>query len=457
MGMFVAGFAVIGIGFGTQGLIVAVISEVLPRKYRSWAQASVNIINAVASIFAVTIGGYLVQSRTDGFRIYFYMCAGINALAIVLVALLYNPPMRQLQSLTTREKLRSLDWPAYGLLGSGTVLLCLGLLWAENPYSWSDAHVLAPLLTGLVILLALVIYAWKYKPDGLFNHALFKKRNFPISVLALAIEGATYMSAAVFFPYSLSVLQAGKLSTYQTYLCQTVGFCAFVCSCFCSGLYIYKTKSLRPTGVATFVFFTIFMSLMASVTESTPTSHFWGYIVLYGTGMGLAQVTYATAAQLSTPPELIAPASGIFVAVRSLGGSIVLAIINAISASGLSDNITPKVTAAVIPLGLPKSSVRPLIAALGANNATALHEVPGSTAQIISAAELALKQAYVVAFRHVFIFGAVFAATGILLASFLNNPYAEFNARIDAPITHVKSDELHIEEVDYAETMDSKA
>ncbi len=43
------------------------------------------------------------------------------------------------------------------------------------------------------------------------------------------------------------------------------------------------------------------------------------------------------------------------------------------------------------------------------------------------------------------------------VASFLNNPYAEFNARIDAPIIHVKLDESHIEEVDYAETMDSKA
>lgn len=106
----------------------------------------------------------------------------------------------------TREKFRSLDWPAYILLGSGTVLLCLGLLWANNPYPWSNAHVLAPLLVGLIILLALTVYACKFKTDGLFNHALFTNRNFPISLMALAAEGGIYMVAAVFFPCSLSVL-----------------------------------------------------------------------------------------------------------------------------------------------------------------------------------------------------------------------------------------------------------
>ncbi|KAJ9608024.1 hypothetical protein H2200_007012 [Cladophialophora chaetospira] len=434
MGMYIAGFCVGGIGFGAQGLILAVISEVLPRKFRSWAQASANIMNALGSIFALTIGGYLVQSRRDGFRIYFYICAGIYAVAVLLVALLYRPPPRELQSLTFKAKVHALDWPAYLLLGSGIVLFCLGLLWAENPYPWKDAHVLAPLLIGAALLIVLVVYSTKFKKDGLFHHDLFHDRNFAISATASAIEGMGYMTAAVFFPYALSVLQAGHLSTYRQYLCQMVGFCAFGLSCFLSGLYMYKTKSVRVTGVGTFVLFLIFMSLMASVNENTPSTHYWGYILFYGTGLGLALVTFITAAQFATPPELIATASGISTGIRSFGGSIGLAIINAIFAGSLSRNLVPKVIKAVVPLGLPETSIGPLVGALSSGNLAVLDKIPGVTSEIVAAAGLAIKQAYVVGFRNVFICGAAFMAMGIILTSFLHNPRSEFNAKVDAPI-----------------------
>lgn len=417
MGMYIAGFCVGGIGFGSQGLILAVISEVLPRKFRSWAQASANIMNALGSIFALTIGGYLVQSRPDGFRIYFYICAGIYAVAVLLVALLYNPPLRELQFLSFQEKVSALDWPAYLLLGCGTVLFCLGLLWAENPYPWKNAHVLAPLLVGVVLLIILAVYSTRFKKDGLFHHALFQHRNFAISVIASALEGMGYVTAAVFFPYALSVLQAGNLSTYRQYLCQMVGFCAFGLACFLSGLYIYKTKSVRVTGVGTFVMFVIFMAVMASANENTPSTHYWGYILFFGTGLGMALVTFFTAAQLATPPELIATTTGICTGVRSFGGSVGLSIINAIFASGLKENLVPKVTKAVVPLSLPEKSIGPLIGALSSGDMTLVEKVPGVSSEIIAAAGLAIKQAYVVGFRNVFICGAAFMAVGILCKS----------------------------------------
>lgn len=61
------------------------------------------------------------------------------------------------------------------------------------------------------------------------------------------------MAAAVFFPYSLSVLQEGKMDLYKRALCQMVGFCSFAVSCFATSLYIYKTKSVRVTGMLTFL------------------------------------------------------------------------------------------------------------------------------------------------------------------------------------------------------------
>lgn len=414
-GMYIAGFCVGGIGFSTQGLILTVASEVLPRRDRSWAQAAATSVNAVGSIFALSLGGYLVQSSPDGFRTYFYICAGVYAVAIVLVALLYNPAPRDLQvNLNFKQKLRALDWPAYLLLGSGTVLFCLGLLWAQNPYPWKDAHVFVPLVVGGLLLIATAIYAWKFKKDGLFHHALFHDRNFPLSLAASATEGMAYMAAAVFFPYAVAILQAGKMSVYRSALCQMVGFVGFGICCLCSGLYIYKTKAVRLTAVGTFVMFLIFFICMATVNENTSEAHYWGYILFYGLGLGMALVTYTTVAQFATPPDLIAITTGLSCAVRSLGGSVGLAIFNAIFASGLTKNLAPKVIAAVIPLGLPMESVAPLIGGLSAGNMTMVKGIPGVTTKIIGAAGVAIKQAYVVGFRDVFITGAAFSILGIV-------------------------------------------
>lgn len=414
MGMFIAGFCVGGFGFGSQGLFLAVVSEVLPRKYRSWGQAAANAANALGSIFALSVGGYFV-SKPEGFRTYLYICAAIYAAAVLMVIIFYNPAPRELQiTLTFQQKVRSLDWIAYLLIGSGTVLLCLGLSWAQNPYPWKDVHVVVPILIGAALLIVLFIYAWKFKNDGLFHHDLFRDRNFAIALIASAMEGMIYMAANIYFPTTLAIVQEGKMGVYRQALCFMVGFCGFAISAILVGFYIYKTKSIRMTGVLTFIVFLAFCVSLATVTATTPEANFWGYILFFGVGLGMALVTFVTAAQFATPPELIAVATGLFASVRSLGGSVGLAIFNALSASGYTKNLVSKVTAAVVPLGLPERSLQPLLTGLTGGNMTGVESLPGVTTDIIKAAEFSIKQAHIIGFRDVFICGASFMLVGLI-------------------------------------------
>jgi hypothetical protein len=136
----------------------------------------------------------------------------------------------------------------------------------------------------------------------------------------------------------------------------------------------------------------------------------------------MALVTFFTAAQFATPPKLIAVASGLNTGVRSLGGSIGLAIFNALFASGLDKNLVPKVTAAVIPLGLPENSIAQLIGGLSAGNMTLVESLRGVTPDIIEAAGLAVNEAYSVRFRNLFISGAAFMVVGIIRTSQVSMP-----------------------------------
>lgn len=199
------------------------------------------------------------------------------------------------------------------------------------------------------------------------------------------------------------------MSPYRQSLCYMVGFCSFAVVTLATGLYIARTKTVRVTGVLTFVMMLCFYIPMATVSMATPEANFWGYICFFGAGLGLAFVTFFTAAQFATAPELIAVTTGLGVSIRSFGGSVALAIFNALAASGYSKNVVSEVMSAVIPLGLPKQVVEPLIGALAAGNMTLVEGLPDVTRNIIEAATVGMKQARLIGFRDVFICASTFS------------------------------------------------
>jgi cobalamin synthase len=93
----------------------------------------------------------------------------------IVIALLYNHPPRPLQkTLTTSENIARLNWVAYILLAVVLTLFTIGLSWGDNPYSWSNPHVIAPLVVGGAFMIALFVHQMFIKKDGLVHHDLFK-------------------------------------------------------------------------------------------------------------------------------------------------------------------------------------------------------------------------------------------------------------------------------------------
>ncbi len=416
MQMAIVGFALGGVAFGPQPLLHAVASEVMPRKYRSFAQAALNSSISIGAILSLTIGGALTEDNPAGFRTYWYICGGIFVFSSLLIGVLYNPAPRYLQiSLTQREKLRMMDWWGLLMFNIGLVLFCLGLSYSQNPFSWSDAHVAAPFAIGCAVLVALVVYEWKFKKDGLFHHDLFKSRNFALSLACIWIEGFVFMAANLWFPYSMSVLLAGRVSTFRVLLCYCVAWAMLLVGAYIMGIWIYKTKTVRIPAMMSFVSFLIFCVLMATIHATEPESHFWGYITFYGLGLGSAIITLYTTAQLSTPPQHIALATGLLGSIRSVGGSVAVAIQTAIFINGLTSNLFPKVATAVAPFGITApEDVGAIITDLTAGNIASLLKIPGVTEEAIGAAGLALKQAYVMGFQYPYVCAGAFSLLGII-------------------------------------------
>ncbi|KAK3991272.1 siderophore iron transporter [Cladorrhinum sp. PSN332] len=433
--MLIVGFTIIGVAFGAQPLLHVVTSEVLPRRWRAYGQASDMVSNSLASILGLYVGGALNRTSnpaSDGFRYYFYMTMGLFLAASLLCAIVYNPPPLPTQTeFTTVEKLKKLDWVGYFLLATGLVLFSVGLSYSKNPYDWSDVRVSGTFAIGLAISVALAVYETYFKTDGMFHHGLFTgNRNFTIATLCVFSEGVAFFAANTYFAFQVNVLyesDALLVGIRYSLMMITSAFAACLTGWYCAAF-----RRVRWVTVLSFLMFTAFFAAMANTNRDTDTPT-WGYPVLLGAALGMTLTTLITVAQLSTPPELISVGSGIIISVRSLGGTIGLAIYNALFVSAMG-RVGDNIAAAVIPRGFPPENLGPLIGALTAHNNTALSTIPGATQEIVGAGAGALLDTFVVGFRHVWIAGSCFVAAAAIIAVFLFDPTKEFNMHIDYPI-----------------------
>jgi len=95
--------------------------------------------------------------------------------------------------------------------------------------------------------------------------------------------------------------------------------------------------------------------------------------------------------------------------------------------------LASKVPAAVLPLGLPPSSIPSFIGNMTAGKTDTLAQIPGISVPIIQAGGHAVLEAFAVAFRYVWVLAGCFSFVALIAALFLQDPKTEFNVKIDAP------------------------
>lgn len=446
----IAGFVLVGAAFGCQSICYAIPSEVLHRKYRAYGQAASNIAAGLGAVTGVLAGGALTRTDPEGWRIYWYISAATFAAGLAGIAFGYNPPPRELQvSMTRSQKLRHMDWIGSLLIASGLVLLVMALQWTDNPYKWSDRHILGSFVTGVGLLIAFGLWESKGTSEGVLHHRLFGDRNFPIAIVLLFLEGLGFFTVNNFFVFEITLLN--HTEEFSAGLRFAVLFIASIAFAFVVGAYTTWTKQVREPLVVGFLLMTIFGILMVFYRSDLPLANSYGYAVLSGSGLGIVLTNVLVAAQLGTPPDMISLSSGLPIATRSLGGAVGFAINNAIFNSSLQKELPSKIAAAVLPLGFNPKELGALIGAMASQNQAAVGGIPGITPQIIGAAASALEEAYRLSFRKLWIAAAVFSAAGVIgkfdsfctfqqMLTFMSgsallwNPKAEFNQNIDAPM-----------------------
>ncbi|KAF2180288.1 MFS general substrate transporter [Zopfia rhizophila CBS 207.26] len=390
----IAGFCVLSMAFCCQFTLLAIVSEILPRRHRAIGQVLINVGIGLAIVSgALACGALIRDGDAERYRIFFYYLTALFTGTTFGIAFGYNPPERELQrTLTFHQKLQRLDWVGMVLISSGLTLFCVGLQYSGNSVSWGNAKILAPFIAGVSLIVGFAMYEWKLRPDGILHHDLFRHKNFALCVVIVALEGLSFFTTNQFLTLESVVIEGAD--AWEASL-------RFAVAC--------------SAGIVLLIIIGLFMTRYRMIREPVA----FGFY--YNSELGGSGVF-----RFATPPEMIAVTSAIFTAGRSVGGAIGIAVNNALFENTLSSQLPKKVAAAVVPLGFAPSSLPALITALLSRSQQAVLAMPNVTPTIIAAASNAVDSAYAASFRNTWYGAAAFAALGGVVSLFLANPSDEF-------------------------------
>lgn len=423
MNVFIGGMTLAGIGAGINELTaLAATSEMAPTAKRGKYVAV--LIFTIIPFCPSVLWGQLIAYHA-GWRYCGLLCGIWAAIGFVLTLFFYFPPPRvNSLGLTKKEIISQIDFVGGILSISGMILFMAGMQWGGYQYSWTSAHVLAPLLLGCALIAGFCfweVYGAKYP---MFPSRLKQAPRILILTLIITfISGANFFSIIMFWPtqafnvYGHDPVGVGIRGIPVGFSILTGAVIVLWC------LSVFKGKN-RELMIISSVCMTAGCGALACATRFN-LHQLWGILVLAGLGIGGIVVPASIITTIICPDDLIATIAALTLSIRVIGGSVGYCVYYNVFLNKFIPELTKNIGGVMIyELGITnKSYIGEAISYTGASLLPALQTIPGIAGNETAFAMVVLagQEAYAFAYKYVYYTSIAFGAVSIVAACFLGD------------------------------------
>jgi len=442
MNIAIAGNVFSGVGAGLNELIaLAGTAEVVPVKDRG---KFVGLVVLTILPFCPSVLWAQLIAQASSWR-YNGIVVGVwNFVGLLLCVFCYRDSSRLTEDYTMRHVLKELDWVGGVLSTIGITLFMMGLQWGAAQYAWGSAHNLAPLLLGIVFIIA--FFVWQvFAPRPMVPRALFgkAKRTMIVILLITFLSGGNFFVLLLMWPTQIyNVYGDDPVGVGVRAL--PIGFGIIVGAVICLVLIPVTKGRIRLL----MIFFTAMMTAgtgAVSIARPDNLSSVYAVVTVASLGVGGVIIPCSIIAQIACPDELIATITAITLSIRYIGGAIGFAVYYNLFYHKVTEALTDSVALKLIAY---KGIINPLNPA-GIAAITHLTELMGNAQfeaaktllatdpqvlqrnafpQILQATQAAMAQAY----RWPYWCSIAFGGTCFLLSFFLG----DIDKLLDAHIAH---------------------
>jgi EmrB/QacA subfamily drug resistance transporter len=324
-------------GFGA-GMIMAIaftiVGDVFPPAERGRWMGLMAGVFAAASVLGPLIGGTLTDHAD--WRWVFYINLPMGSVALALLAF----GMPRLRPPTTPK----MDYRGIVLLCATTVPMLLAFSWAGNRFDW-----VSPQIIGLLVwsagALALLVYTELRTEEPLLPMQLLKNRVFTVSGTVALLTGFAMMGSLFYIPlFVQGVLGASATNSGLVTMPMMI---AMALAAGIAGQVMSRVGKYRVIGVIGLIVMVIGMVILSTVDGSSSRSDVTLAMIIFGIGLGTSIPLYTLAVQNSVPYRVMGVSTSTMQFLRSVGGTMGVAIMFSVIQVQYHDGVEENVPAVV--------------------------------------------------------------------------------------------------------------
>ncbi|MCH6555397.1 MAG: MFS transporter [Chloroflexi bacterium] len=327
MEQLIAFRAVQGLGAGMiLGIAFAIVGDVFPPAERGkWSGLMAGVF-ASASVLGPLIGGALTDHVN--WRWVFYIKLPLGSVAL-LVLFFGMPALRPL----TRPRL---DYIGIVLLAATVVPALLAFSWAGSRYDWASPEIIG-MFTWSAVALAMFIYAELHTEEPLLPMGLFRNRIFAVSAVVTLMTGVAMFGALSYIPlFVQGVIGASATNSGLVIMPMMI---AMAISSAITGQIMSRLGRYRVLGVIGLAIMAAGMYLLAQMDVNATNFIARRNMVVMGIGLGMSLPLFMLAVQNAVPHRVMGVATSTMQFLRSVGGTMGVAIMGSLINSTLSSEL----------------------------------------------------------------------------------------------------------------------
>ncbi|THH32797.1 hypothetical protein EUX98_g1387 [Antrodiella citrinella] len=335
MNMLIAARTVQGIGGGgILNLTEIIISDLVPLAERGLYQGVLGLTWAFASGIGPPIGGALAQKASWRWLFYINLPLSGVAFALVTIFLKVRAPEGSIA-----EKLKRVDWFGNFIVVAGTTLAVTGLTFAGIRFGWGSPQVLAPLIIGMALIVAFILYEVMVPREPTIPWAVLSHPTSLSGYLSTFTHGIVSISIVYYMPvYFQACLGRTPILSGVDMFPTALLISPFA---MIAGIGTQVSGKYRPANFAGWILIVVGLGVMSLLKADSSTGKWVGYQMIAAAGLGLLYpaTVFPILAPLSV--EHSAAALAFFAFVRSFAQTWGITIASTVLQNQLKKKLPP--------------------------------------------------------------------------------------------------------------------
>ncbi|KAF8148433.1 iron permease [Crassisporium funariophilum] len=311
MNMMIAARTIQGIGGGgIINLAEIITSDLVSLAERGLYQGILGLTWSFASGIGPPIGGAFAQKASWRWLFYLNLPLSGISFALVVIFLRVRTPEGSMGS-----KIKRVDWLGNAIIIVGTTLAIIGLTWGGSRFPWGSVEVLAPLIIGLALVVAFIVYEAKVPKEPTIPWEVISNRTSFGGFMSTMIHGITSISIIYYLPvYFQACLLASPIRSGVDMFGTALVIAPFALVC---GITVQVQNKYRPANLVGWILTIIGFGLLSLLRAESNVGQWVGFQIVAsaGTGMIFAGTVFPILAPL--PVSRTAAALGFFAFLRA--------------------------------------------------------------------------------------------------------------------------------------------